>query len=394
MAAKKSAPMIATAYPGIFERRGARGTVYVVKYRDLNGRQTGKTFKSLTAARKGQAKLLASVEDGTYAAPKKITLHAYAREWIAGYQGRSERGVRDRTRREYARDLERYPLRFFAQKTQLAAITKPDVKRFVTWLADPGNHDGQALTPRSVRRILAPLQACLATAEEDGLIRGNPANGIRIAKATHTDEDEAEERVRVLTPDELAVFLGLTPSRYRLMFDLFATTGLRASEMLGLQWADLQLDGSDPHLRVRRAYTQGEYGPPKSRYGRRAIPIAIPIADRLRTYRATVEYQDDTHPVFAAEVGRPLQYDRVRRALVTTAQEAGVSWMTGMHTLRHTFASALFARGDNIVQVSRRMGHHSPEFTLKVYVHLLPGDIGAPLELAAIIPPIALETVA
>jgi integrase len=51
-----------------------------------------------------------------------------------------------------------------------------------------------------------------------------------------------------------------------------------------------------------------------------------------------------------------------------------------VHTLRHTCASILFAEGRNAVQVQRWLGHHSPSFTLDVYVHLLDGDLGAPLE--------------
>jgi integrase len=55
-----------------------------------------------------------------------------------------------------------------------------------------------------------------------------------------------------------------------------------------------------------------------------------------------------------------------------------VSW-AAFHTLRHTCASLLFAQGRNAVQVQRWLGHHSPAFTLSVYVHLLDDDLGGPL---------------
>src|SRR5581483_1358429 len=67
------------------------------------------------------------------------------------------------------------------------------------------------------------------------------------------------------------------------------------------------------------------------------------------------------------------------------AQEAGVPW-AGFHTFRHTCASLLFARGANVVQVQRWLGHHAPSFTLDTYIHLMPGEGAAPLELADELP--------
>jgi hypothetical protein len=61
-------------------------------------------------------------------------------------------------------------------------------------------------------------------------------------------------------------------------------------------------------------------------------------------------------------------------------EEANLPWV-GFHAFRHTCASMPFAEGRNAKQVQVRRGHHSPAFTLASYVHLLDGDIGAPLTL-------------
>ena len=55
----------------------------------------------------------------------------------------------------------------------------------------------------------------------------------------------------------------------------------------------------------------------------------------------------------------------------------------GFHTLRHTYASRLFAHGANAKQVQQALGHHSPSFTLDTYVHLLPGDAAPVVPLPA-----------
>src|SRR5205807_7234798 len=94
------------------------------------------------------------------------------------------------------------------------------------------------------------------------------------------------------------------------------------------------------------------------------------------------ERPEDDALVFPAMNGEPLRQENLRRrVLEPTAQEAGVPW-TGFHTFRHTCATRLFGEGRNAVQVQRWLGHHSPAFTLSVYVHLLDGDLGEPLDSA------------
>jgi hypothetical protein len=61
------------------------------------------------------------------------------------------------------------------------------------------------------------------------------------------------------------------------------------------------------------------------------------------------------------------------------------SW-AGWHSLRHTFASIQLARGVNVVQLSRVLGHHSAAFTLSVYVHLLEGEEAPPLDMSEALP--------
>lgn len=90
--------------------------------------------------------------------------------------------------------------------------------------------------------------------------------------------------------------------------------------------------------------------------------------------------------MFSTTTGAPLDYSNTRRrVLVPAAQEAGVPW-AGFHTFRHTCATRLFAAGRNAVQVQRWLGHHSPAFTLNVYVDLLDGDLGEPLALPEVAP--------
>jgi integrase len=119
-------------------------------------------------------------------------------------------------------------------------------------------------------------------------------------------------------------------------------------------------------------------GPLKSRYSKRDVPIPRALADRLRALDTA---SDDF--VLCTATGTVLDPDNLAmRVLAPACKAAGVEW-AGFHTFRHTVASRLFAKGRNVVQVQRWLGHHSASFTLDTYVHLLDNDLGEPLGTAS-----------
>lgn len=379
-----------TATPGIYKR----GSRYVVIYRDPSGKQRKKAAKTLAEARRRKAELIADVARGEYRALSRVTFAEYAPEWIASYQGRTTRGFRDETRAEYARDLGLDPgtrkpldpprgaLAFFG-RMRLAEIEPRDVKRYAA------HHAERGLSPASVRLEVAPVRALLATAMEEGLIRSNPAAGLRIAQRAEAELDESE-RVKALTENELRAFLesvNCQPCRreyragcadcmgWRLFLEFLAHTGLRIGEAVALRWGDV--DFGRRRVKVRRRYYRGSFAPPKSRYGRRDVPLSEGMSRRLWELRKTSSPSDDA-PLFASRSGGLLDSSNVfSRVLKPAAKSAGVPW-AGFHTLRHSCASILFRRGLNAKQVQVWLGHHSPAFTLATYVHLLPDDLPAP----------------
>jgi integrase len=153
------------------------------------------------------------------------------------------------------------------------------------------------------------------------------------------------------------------------------------SEALGLQRRHLALDGERPYVRVRRALVRGRIEPPKSRHGRRDVPLSRGLVDRLRAHLADLPHPPETL-VFASRNGTALDADNLRRRVVKPfMEEAGAPW-AAFHTLRHTYASLQLAAGVNVVQVSRALGHHSAAFTLDTYVHLLEGEEAPALDLS------------
>jgi integrase len=405
MAAKR----VKTKTPGIYKR----GSRYVAIYRDSEGRQREESARTLDEARRLKAGRSAAVATGEFHKASRVKLHDYAIEWVERYQGRGRRGFRESTREDYRRDLRRYVLPYLDEKLRrrVEQVSPHDVAAFVGWLCDAdeqgrriavekriakAERTGVApstlplepkpvhLADATVRRILSPLRACMASALSEGLVRTNPTVGVALPardeqRAIDTGTDEDEQEVKALSTAELDAFLLVCPERWRTFFRLLSATGLRVSEAFALRWRDLDLDGSEPLVRVRRAYVKGRYGPPKSKYGKRAVPIDHSLVVELRARRKASEWPGDDDLVFLASNGEPLRQENVRRrALKPAAEEAGVGW-AGFHAFRHTCATRLFAAGRNAVQVQRWLGHHSPAFTLDTYVHLLDDDLGGPL---------------
>jgi integrase len=367
-----SAPRERTATPGIY-RRGGR---YQVRVRDASGRGVSRSARTLAEARLLRAQLSQSRApvDG------RLTVAAYADDWLETYRGRRGAPVRPSTLRGYRADLDQHVLPALGRR-RLTALGPPDVRALVAGLERKG------LSPARIRNVLAPLRCLLATAREDGLIADNPAAGIRLPAARRDDDDQ---RAKALTPEELQRLIAAVPDGWeRLLVRFVAATGLRISETLGLRWSGLDLDGGLVH--VREALVKGERGAPKSRYGRRVVPLPAAVVAELRRHRMASAHSLDEHPVFATGRGTPYLAGNLRRRMLQPAAERaglvdedGRAW-PGFHTLRHTCATRLFLAGASAPQVQRWLGHHSPAFTLATYVHLMPADLPDRETLAALV---------
>jgi integrase len=257
----------------------------------------------------------------------------------------------------------------FFGRMRFAEIESREVKGFAAKIASRGVAAG------TVRLALAPVKALLATAVEEGLIRSNPSAGLRIAQlVTGNGHEDPEEKVKALTGDELRALVEAVPAGWRLLVALLAQSGLRISELLPLRWKDIDFG----KRRLRRSLSRGQIGAPKSRYGRRDVPLTEAMTRALwYTRKAPGVDGRDEALIFLDRDGGYLDRTQVFRVVKAAGKTAGVPW-AGLHTLRHSAATILFRRGWNAVQVQKFLGHHSPAFTLAVYVHLLPDDLPEP----------------
>jgi integrase len=325
---------------------------------------------------------------GEFQAESRRSFREYATEWVERYQGRGRPGFRESTRDDYRRLLNAYAFEYFGNR-RLSEINAHKLARYVAWfaeqktptrkLADGTLVGGEPISDSTIRNAVNPVRACLATAVTEGLIRTNPTHGLALPHRLVVLDDE--EDVRALSRSQLGAFLAIVNPTYRLLFRFLAITGLRASECFELRWKDLRLDGSNPHVRMRRAIVRGRVVPLKTGHGKRNVPLDAAMVDALRAHRRESEWHEDSELVFPSTAGTHLRIENIhRRVLKPVAQEVGAPWC-GLHTFRHTCASLLFDRARNVVQVQRWLGHGSVSFTLNTYVSLLDGRIGEPVNL-------------
>jgi integrase len=161
---------------------------------------------------------------------------------------------------------------------------------------------------------------------------------------------------------------------------LLANTGLRRSELLGLQWDDVDLDAAT--ISVNRGLVSIGYELHESRgktnNSRRAIDLdatTVGILAAWKAWQASERGAVEIEPtgwVFADVDGNPIHPHAISQAFERIVARAGVPKVR-LHDVRHTHGTLLIKAGVPVKVVSERLGHGNPAFTIDTYQHVLPG---------------------
>jgi integrase len=221
-----------------------------------------------------------------------------------------------------------------------------------------------------------------------GLIpRNQESNPMRFVRCKTTSGYEA----MILTPEQAyAVLLNLQEPERTLTL-LASGTGLRISECLGLQWQDVSF--TDALIHVRRTWTCGQVGAPKSKASKGPVPLHPLLADFMRLWKQKTPYSqlgDWVFPSFRLEGKQPrvanmLVEDHLRPAAV----KAGIlsshrdvrghlidddPRRFGFHNLRHSLASFLIRIRTDPKTVQTLLRHSDVKLTLQFYTHAVSRD--------------------
>jgi len=235
-----------------------------------------------------------------------------------------------------------------------------------------------ALSPKTVRYIHTTIHKALADAVDAGIAPKNVAERAKPPRPSR----RSTRQVVSWDSHEIVQFLdAVANTRLAAVWRLAAMTGMRRGEILGLRWADLDLDAR--RLSVRQAVVAVAYevieSTPKS-HNARVIDLDHETVELLRMHRRHQEAEraewgedyEDHDLVAARENGTPIHPHSFSQTFERLLRRAGIRTIR-LHDLRHTHATLALKAGVPVKVVSERLGHESPAFTLKQYAHVIPG---------------------
>ena len=293
---------------------------------------------------------------------ERLTLGAYLERWLEDVV---KPGVRPRTYGSY-RELARLYVLPMLGGVPLRTLQPAQLQHLYGALLARG------LAPKTVRNVHGVLHRALAQAVDWGLAARNVAAVVQAPKVEHPE-------AAALGPEEVARLLAAArDTRWAALLTVAVATGLRQGELLGLRWADLDLDAGVLHVR-RQLGRDKTFAPPKTSRGRRRVELPELAIEALRAHRRHQDEERGGHGpayeeqdlVFCTHPGRPLGWRNVTRAFKGLLRQARLPDMP-FHALRHTTASLLFLQRVHPKVVQEQLGHSRIGITLDLYSHLFP----------------------
>jgi integrase len=359
---------------------GETKEAYVVDYVDQHGKRHIETFRLKKDADARHDQVRNDVRAGVHTTSTR-TVGEAAADWIRFVDGEGrERATLDQYKGHVALHI---APRLGSQK--LSNLTTPSINRFRDDLL-------ANLSRATARKVLVSLKSILSDAQRRGHLSQNVALPVKISEAKR-DQGRLKVGVDIPTPDEIRRILHSAPERWRPVLLTATFTGLRASELRGLRWQDVNFERGELHVH-QRADRYLSIGRPKSSAGERVVPLGPIVVNTLREWKLRCA-KNELDLVFPSPRGTIQRLEGiVRRGLIPAQVKAGVvdgngqAKYTGLHALRHFYASWCINRKVDgglelpAKMVQARLGHSSIVITLDRYGHLFPsGDDGA--ELAA-----------
>ncbi|MGJ4932190.1 tyrosine-type recombinase/integrase [Bradyrhizobium sp. HKCCYLS2038] len=390
---------------------GEERSAYVVQYstaeRDDRGKRRRhiKTFDRKKEAEDFQAQVRMDVKKGVHTpTSRSITVEDAGDLWIDGC-GDLERSTVDQYRQHLKFHIVPYlgPLK-------VSALTVATVRDWQDKLRNgvpaPGQREAEARSAAMVKKVTTSLSSLLSDALERGQVAQNVVRSMTANRRRKRKVERRSKRKLVIgrdipEPREIDALLQHTDSeRWRAFFLVAVRCGLRASELRGLRWQDVDLKKAELHIR-QRADRYNAIGNPKSADSQRTVPIPSKTLAALKAWKLQCPKLDgQLHLVFPNGSGKVEAHSNIiDRGLIPAWEKAGVTApvldddgkltrdeegrpmvkakYTGAHSLRHFFASWCLARppiglGLNLKELSERIGHASIQITIDTYAHLIP----------------------
>jgi integrase len=354
-----------------------KGLRYRACYIDPAGAERSKSFADKM---KGQAEdFLVKIENAkreyAYIDPRagETTFSVFALTWVDSVK------VDPSTREGYRSRLRHQILPFFGNYS-LMKISPSLIREWE-------REYSKKYAPKTLEVAFAIFKAVLTAAVDDKKIPSNPTT------AKSVKQPRAPHRKVVPWPRAWVTDMrSALPTRYQAMIDIAAGCGLRQGEIFGLAVEDLDLEENTLTVRrqIKRVDNRLVFGLPKSDK-ERIVPlpgrVLAALRDHMASFPATLSTLPWEDPTSSQTVTARLIFTNAKREAIhrptfnkiwdCARRKVGIpkARVNGIHALRHYYASARAAAGESIKAISEDLGHEDAGFTLRTYMHLMPGTV-------------------
>jgi integrase len=332
----------------------------MIKYQSFKGTRREAQTKLAT--------LIASIDQGSFVEPSKITIVEFVRVRVDQWEAAG--AITARTAQRYRELTENQIVHIGAKPLQ--KLRPLDIEAWHAVLRNSG------LAARTIGHAHRVLSKALKDAVNNDMILKNAATA---RPAPKVDDNEM-----VIVQDVPALVDKLkTSGRLHVPAMVSLFTGMRLGEVLALRWGRVDLVRNIIQVREALENTKAHgirFKPPKSKAGRRDVSLPDLLIETLRDYRkaqlelrmklGTGKLPDDAL-LFGDVEGAPPSRNAFSAAWSNFASRIDMPQVT-FHALRHTHASQLIDAGVDIVTISKRLGHAKPTVTLAIYAHLFKKD--------------------
>jgi integrase len=360
---------------------------WVVSYMH-KGKQHIRTFSKKKTADAWRAEMQTEQKRGVHTpVSTSITVAEAGQKWL---EQAAADGLERATLAQYRQHLDFHILPHLAD-VKLAEVTASLVQDFRNTLA---KGEDRPRAPVMVGKIISSLSAILSHAMALGLASRNPVREAthstrRASRLAKRHEKRLEVGTDIPTKDELKAILRASNGRWRPLIVTAIYTGLRASELRGLTWKDVDLGKAVLTVR-QRADRFDTIGSPKSAAGQREVPLVREVVNTLREWKLACP-KGPLGLVFPDDLGRVTTATTLyRHALGQTLVAAGISTNRrqpkySLHNLRHAAASLLIETGQfSPKEIQTIMGHSSIAMTFDRYGHLMGDAASTATKMAAL----------
>lgn len=336
-------------------------TAWVADYFDQTGKRRLRTFETKKAADAFMVDARHEVARGVHTPDSaSLTIAEAAEVWLKAVRG-NDRELS--TVRPYERHVKLHILPVLGDQ-KLSRLTAPAIERFKAELL-------QTRSRAMARKVLSSLKMMIGEAMRQGYIAQNVAAPVKV-------DGRGRDRDRIAIPSktEVNAIINAAEGRWRPLLIVAIFTGLRASELRGLRWSDVDLGGKTISV-AQRADQWGSIGRPKSDAGQRVVPLPPMAVAALKEWRLACPRgtADLVFPNGAGRVenhsniaGRGFDPVQIGAGVVSSAGEPKYSF----HSLRHFYASWIIEQDFSPKRVQSLLGHSSIQMTYDTYGHLFP----------------------